>query len=281
MPPHNYGISMVGTHIQFPPVDAAANGPRGIRNFFLIHPRSLCAAALFVAIFFSWGAASLRADESEIIVSRTAAGQLKVDIDFAQPFELEPSIFPGISGYATGLLGVHSTILDDTNNDSFQLSTEADFRFILLAKDPGMEISVFTNNPENYFRFMNIGESFYIGPAPFDTHPIWNLVNGTPGNAHSLTLKLRDLNGVYPDSAPFVLSFTIAPVYQLQIQKENLQHVTLSWPTNAVDWALESAGSVAPANWLAVTNSPVITGTNYVLSLVTANLQQFFRLHKL
>ena len=232
-----------------------------------------------IAAFITLTAAPVSAhEESEVIVSRTAAGQLKVDIDFAQPLELDASIFPGISGYATGLLGVHSTILDDTNNDSFKLSTEADFRFILLAKDPGMEISVYVTN---HFDFMNIGESFYIGAAPFDTHPIWNLAHGTPGSAYSLTLKIRDVNGVYPDSAPFTLSFTPAPIYQIQIKPENFHHATLLWPTNAADdWMLESAGSITATNWITVTNTPSISGTNFSLSIETISAQQFFRLNK-
>jgi hypothetical protein len=33
---------------------------------------------------------------------------------------------------------------------------------------------------------------------PFDTHPIWNIANGTPGNTYSVTLKLKDVNDIYP-----------------------------------------------------------------------------------
>jgi hypothetical protein len=58
---------------------------------------------------------------------------------------------------------------------------------------------------------MAVGDNFFVGSAPFDTHPIWNLVNGTPGQSYSLTLKMRDLNGVYSDSAPFSLDFTAIP----------------------------------------------------------------------
>jgi hypothetical protein len=109
-------------------------------------------------------------------IGRSAAGQLKVDVSFTQA-GLPASIFPGISGYATGELGFHSTILDDPANDFFQLSPAADFRFILLAKDPDMEVWNDTG-----LDFMGIGEAFFIGPPPFDTHPIWNLVNATGGS---------------------------------------------------------------------------------------------------
>ncbi len=151
---------------------------------------------------------ALAHEETVITVGRSAAGALIVDSDFAQPVALPVSIFPGITGFATGEIGVHSTILNDPTNDFFQLSTAADFRLILLAKDPGMEIWNDTGTS-----YMATNEIFYVGVSPFDTHPIWNLVNGTPGNAYALTLKLRDLNGVYADSDPFTVSFTAEPVH--------------------------------------------------------------------
>ena len=218
--------------------------------------------------------------EEEIIVGRSAAGQIKVAIDFPQPVELPVSIFPGISGYATGEMGVHSTLLDEPANDFFQLSVAADFRFVLLAKDPGMEVWNDTGSG-----FMGIGESFFIGTAPFDTHPIWNIVSGAPGNAYSLTLKLRDLNGVYSDSDPFELSFTPLQVpgagpYEISIQPLDLLHAALSWSTNALGWTLESATSLAAANWDTITNRPGTAGTNFLLNIAVTGSQQFFRLHK-
>jgi hypothetical protein len=218
--------------------------------------------------------------EEEIDIGRTAAGQLKVVIGFTPPLELEPSIFPGISGYATGLMGLHSIFFDDPTNDFFQLSPAADFRFILLAKDPGMEVWNDTGSG-----YLGIGQSFYIGPPIFDTHPIWNIVTGTAGNVYSLTLKLHDVTGVYPDSAPFVLSFTpqVPPgsgPYQINLTLADPLHATLWWTTNAVGWELQSADSVATGNWATVTNVPDIAGTNFSLSITPVDSQKFFRLHK-
>ena len=214
--------------------------------------------------------------EEEILAGRTTAGQLKVEVDFAQPLPLSASIYPGITGYATGDLGFHSTVLDDPANDFFQLSTSADFRFILLAKDPGMEVWNDTGSG-----YLGIGESFYIGPSPFDTHPIWNLLGGSPGTAYSLTLRLHDLNGVYPDSAPVTLRFTqaITPV-ALALGQTASNKVTLSWPTNAAGWALESTAAVIPAAWHPVTNDVGIVGANFSLTLNMAGAQQCFRLRK-
>ena len=214
--------------------------------------------------------------EDEVITGRSAAGELKVDIGFTQPLELPASVFPGITGYATGEVGFHSTILDDVTNDFYQLSSAADFRFILVAKDSGMEVWNDTGSG-----YMGIGETFFIGPPPFDTHPVWNIVTGTPGGVYSLTLKLHDVNGVYADSAPFALSFTPLVVsYVLHISQTDPLHAVLFWPTNAVNWALESAASVGGTNWISITNAPVISGTNYVLNVDLAASQQFYRLHK-
>ena len=214
--------------------------------------------------------------EQEILCGRSAAGELKVVSDFAQPVELPVSIFPGIPGYATGELAFHSTILDDSTNDFFQLSTAADFRLVLLAKNPGVEIWNDTGTG-----FMEINETFFIGPAPFDTHPIWNIVAGTPGSAYSLTLKLRDVNGVYPESAPLVLRFTPVQVrYPINLQPVDAGQATLLWPTNAVGWELQAATSLMTTNWTTVTNSPGIAGTSFTLNIATTERQQFYRLHQ-
>lgn len=231
---------------------------------------------LIVATFVATPAPLVLADETEILVGHSAAGQLKVDPGFTQPLELEVSIFPGISGYATGLLGMHSSDLDEPGNDFFKLSTAANLRFILLAKDPGMEVWNETGSG-----YMGIGETFLVGQPPFDTHPIWNLVAGPPGTAYSLTLKLRDLNGVYQESAPFLLSFTPVQIrHQINIRQEGPLLATLTWTTNAPGWTLESATSVAAVNWDGVTNVPGIVGTNFSLSISNVSTQKFFRLHK-
>jgi len=216
-------------------------------------------------------------EELELVVGRSAAGELKVERHFTQPVELHESIFPGITGFATGELAFHSTILDEPAEDFFQLSTAANFRFVLLAKDPGMEVWNDTGSG-----YMATNATFFIGPAPFDAHPIWNLVNGIPGNSYSLTLKLRDLNGVYPDSEPFVLSFTPVEIRPLiSITSVDALHVRLSWPTNAVGWELQSTFSTTATNWATVTNPPAVVTTNFALTINTSAQQQFFRLHKL
>jgi hypothetical protein len=231
-------------------------------------------ACLSAATALLWQTSA--AHEAEIDVSRTAAGKLQAEIAFEQPHPLELSIFPGINGHATGLLGIHSVIFDVATNDVFQIAPEADLRFILVEHDPGMEIV----RDGGVGGFMQTNESFYIGVAPFDTHPLWNLTNGVIGETRSLTLKLHDVNGLYTDSDSFTLSFTplVAPV--LEVLRENSSSITLSWPLDADDWSLESAAAVNAPTWNSVTNVPVNTGTNFSLTLDADGAQKYFRLHR-
>ena len=245
---------------------------RATRHRFLF--RRIC--CLFAAAGLTFHQAL--ADEQDVLFGRTAAGLVAVRVEFTQPLVLPASVFPGISGFATGAVGFHSTILDEPTNDFFQLSTAADFRLILLAKDPGMEIWNDTGTG-----FMAVGESFYVGMPPFDTHPVWNLVTNKPGIAYSLTFKLHDLNAVYPDSAPFQLSFTSAPTpdagsFGLQLRQTDPTHADLSWPTNALGWSLETTTSLTTTNWMPLTNPPAVSGTNFILTIPITPGQGFFRL---
>jgi len=131
--------------------------------------------------------------------------------------------------------------------------------------------------------YLETGQAFFIGPAPFDTHPIWDLVAWTPGRPFSLTLKIHDLNGIYTDSNPLILTFTpqSAPgPFSIRIQDADALHATVSWTTNAVGWYLESSASPDAGTWAGITNSPAVSGTNFSLSVDTAAPRQFFRLHK-
>jgi hypothetical protein len=239
--------------------------------------RSLRNIHLLICAVLAWGVTLCPAhEEAVIVVGRSGAGQLKAHLDFEQPVELPPSIFPGISGYAAAdLSSFHSADFDEPANDFYQLSPAVNLRFVLLAKDPGVEVWNDTGSG-----YMQTNETFFIGQAPFDTHPIWNIVSGTPGNTYSLTLKLRDLNGVYSDSALFILSFTPPTSFEININQTVAGNATLSWSTNAVDWELQSVVSLAVTNWSAITNAPGIVGTNFSLNIATSDEQRFFRLRK-
>ena len=93
-------------------------------------------------------------------------------------------------------------------------------------------------------------------------HPIWNIVSGVPGNVYSVTLKLQDINGVYP-TAPFVLSFTPVQVrYSLSLkQLDAARHAFVADQCSGME--LQSAASVTALDWTTITNVPGIAGTNF------------------
>jgi hypothetical protein len=68
--------------------------------------------------------------------------------------------------------------------------------------------------------------------------------------------------------------------YPLAITRTGQAQVALSWTTNAVGWNLESTFLLVPASWSTVTNLPVLSGTNFAVTVSDAVSQQFFRLHR-
>lgn len=66
---------------------------------------------------------------------------------------------------------------------------------------------------------------------------------------------------------------------QLQIAPSNGSGFTISWPTNATGFILESASSFSSSTWDAVTNGIAATGDHYFVEVATTNAQSFFRLH--
>lgn len=205
--------------------------------------------------------------EDDLVVGHDSLGQLKVEVGFEQPLGLPVSVFPGWPGYATGEVGFHSAAFDEPTNDFYQLSSGSDLRFILLAKDPGMEVL-----NDHGSGFMSLGESFFMGPPAFDTHPLWDLVYGQIGVAYSLTLQIHDVNGVYSDSDPVQLNFTAAPPL-LNIHKTAPGFVTISWSPDTPGLVLQSSPILTVPAW---TNSP--SGTNNPAILPVTSPAGYYRL---
>jgi hypothetical protein len=204
--------------------------------------------------------------EDDIEVGHNTAGQLVVSIGFTPPLGLPVSVFPGFPGFATGEVGLHSAAADEPTNDFFQLSAAADLRFILLSQDAGMEVL-----NDHGSAYMAPGESFFIGTAPFDTHPFWNLTNGTAGKTYSLAVKIHDMNSVYSDSAPVTFEFTPdLPVLSIVAADHN--RVTISWTPATAGFLLQSSPATKPLVW---TNAP--TGETNPVSLNITPGAKLFR----
>src|SRR5262249_590168 len=147
----------------------------------IMHLR-FCAPILSFILFFVGICAPARAHD-EVVAAHNAAGQLVAHLDFTQPYALPPSPFPGINGYALAEPGYSSLVADEPAEDLFTLLPASSIRFVLLAKDPGIEVWNDTGSG-----FMPIGGTFFLGPPFFDSHPVWNIVSGSPGTNYALTM---------------------------------------------------------------------------------------------
>jgi hypothetical protein len=56
--------------------------------------------------------------------------------------------------------------------------------------------------------------------------------------------------------------------------------IIVSWPTNALGFSLQSATNLDIEDWTAITNAPIVIGTNYTITLSTTNQIQFFSLKR-
>ena len=134
------------------------------------------------------------------MIGHCAAGQLRVELETPMPAPLPPSPFPGISGWADAEPGIASAELDDPDHDLFRLAPNCYIQFELVGADPG--ISIVTSH------VWALGETIDFGPPFFDFHLVFNIYDGAIGSTYTLQFRLRDLNGVYTDSATYTLVFT-------------------------------------------------------------------------
>lgn len=150
-------------------------------------------------------AAAHAGEHPEIGVGRTAAGRLVAHMHFSQPVPIPRSIFPGFSGYATGLIGFENVTLDEPAEDLFTLALGSNISARLTARDSGAAVY-------NGLSVLQVGESLEFGPPFFDFHPIFSVPNlgAIPGSSNALRFVLHDSAGVYADSEEFTIVMTPA-----------------------------------------------------------------------
>ena len=72
------------------------------------------------------------------------------------------------------------------------------------------------------------------------------------------------------------------PIHLLPAPRMNIKtmenNVVISWPTNSGSLTIQSATSLAPANWMDRSDQPSSVGTNYQVSLPISSGNVFFRL---
>jgi hypothetical protein len=120
-----------------------------------------------------------------------------------------------------------------------------------------------------------------------------------PAGSQSATILFSELNGSVPVSLGAVtslrLQWTLPAMASLTLRDIQVtgagaparprlsvslnSGVTLSWPTNAPGFFLESTTNLA-TSFTTVTNEPVVAGTYYTVTLPATQPVEFFRLHK-
>jgi len=96
--------------------------------------------------------------------------------------------------------------------------------------------------------------------------------------APSATLSITaQINGT---STSYVVdNIVMQPVPSLALRASG-PDVLLAWPTNMLGFSLQSATNLDEMHWAVVTNTPVIVGTNYTVTLSGTNQAQFFVLRR-
>ena len=66
----------------------------------------------------------------------------------------------------------------------------------------------------------------------------------------------------------------------LAIERISANALRLLWPTNAINFSLQSNTNLSGTNWLATPPPPTIIGANNVVTNTITTSQKFFRLRK-
>ena len=122
---------------------------------------------------------------------------LNAHVDLPQPMAIPSSIFPGFSGYATGIYGFSNTPINHPDDDLFMLAPAADVSATLLELGGSLVI-------HDGLHVMTVGDSMHFGQPFFDYHPLFQIPAGGSGHARFIA---RDASGTYADSQEFTLFF--------------------------------------------------------------------------
>jgi hypothetical protein len=122
------------------------------------------------------------------------------------------------------------------------------------------------------------GTNAYAGAAPSDTY--YNLIgrsswpdsqiNGLVDDVrlYNRALSALEINSLaHPTNSPW-----------LSIRQSGTNAI-VSWPEAATSISLQSAPSLSPTNWTAVTNPISWSGNNYVVTNALGGSERFFRIH--
>lgn len=127
----------------------------------------------------------------------------------------------------------------------------------------------------NNFGVVLDGVYYFVASSPTDYN--WHSYNFEylASSTNAVLSVAAQLDGKY---YPYYIdNLAIQKIPSIEIQFIG-SSTSLLWPTNGLQFRLQSATSIAAPNWTDVTVSPVVEGTNYSVSLSASQQSQFFRL---
>ncbi len=145
----------------------------------------------------------------EVLVGRSAAGQLVVLAETHEAVHVPRSVFPNLIGYATPSIGFEDLPLDEPSAGVFVLPAGTTVRVRLLSIDAGLSVY-------DGFAAVPVGGTITLGETPFDVHPLFNIVTtAQPGQTFHAMVQIEDVStgpGALTTSEPVEIAVTPACV---------------------------------------------------------------------
>jgi hypothetical protein len=178
------------------------------------HLNTIAAMAMFIATSSATIAQAgiEHHHDGDFIIGRTGSGQLAVEFDSVEAYELTEVLF--IPGDGFGLDDPGFTVLDtdEPGEDFFTLGASAQIAVELVGKDADLQVlddtlfSSLLTNPGDQWA-MPSGNTFDVHPFWFVSDPDFSEL----GETFAFSFKLVDLGGTYSNSVTYNAEFIAVP----------------------------------------------------------------------
>ncbi|MBK8914274.1 MAG: PEP-CTERM sorting domain-containing protein [Phycisphaerales bacterium] len=184
-------------------------------RFISTRAARIAAGAAAVVVLSPGALAGPHTHEGDGIVGVSSLGMLGIEIG-DEPFEVPPvdPLNPfGLVGWLGDEPGFTSLDADEPDEDFFQLGAAAIVRLEVVSLDPALKVL----DPNAGLASILVGQSFLLGGAPFDTHPLWFIDANDPGFDPLQTIwtgefRLIDAGSTgYDPSETFEIAFAPVP----------------------------------------------------------------------
>jgi hypothetical protein len=136
--------------------------------------------------------------------------------------------------------------------------------------------NVFTNpGVENVQIEVQVSGNIYSVYVNGSSNATTSLTNNTFSNG---LVALYDYSSQTFDNVVIQVPTRAGGPFALAITNSSPLQATISWPTNANGFFLESTPSLPSAAWTPLTNTATIIGAQFTVPVAMTNTQQYFRL---